>query len=250
MGMGKIKKQNTKTSRTLKICFVVFALAILIFVGVMIPSKKAPASLSCSKAENAVTIEREYYKLCFNKGAKQPYWVLQTPNSESFELEQKRVLSDFYQDFDIPTGDQASASDYEDSKWVIGNYLFTFSKGETQYQLEEEGLRNQYLFSVTSPQNPEFHKRYWKKLRDRGRVLIKKLDVHSVVVLSGPLFFEERQFLNPGKIPVPTHFFQVIAPTSNAKDTEAYIVPNKEIDESIPLDEFKVTLKEFEKKIS
>ena len=79
------------------------------------------------------------HKLSFNKETKQPYWVLQTPNPGSFELEQKETLSEFYQDFDMPTNNQASASDYKDTKWAIGNDLFPPSKDEAQYRPEEEG---------------------------------------------------------------------------------------------------------------
>ncbi len=74
-----------------------------------------------------------------------------------------------------------------------------------------------------------------------------------VVVLSGPLFISDgknvnKGFLGGGRIPVPTHFFQVIASTTNPKDMEAYIVPNEQIEETRPLDDFKVTISEFEHK--
>ena len=54
--------------------------------------------------------------------------------------------------------------------------------------------------------------------------------------------------IGPSDIPVPTHFFQVVAPSPNKENTEVYIVPNRKIAEDTPLSSFRLSLKEFEKK--
>ncbi len=175
------------------------------------------------------------------------------PNVKSLELPEKSAVSDYYQDLSIPTTDQASHEDYKNSEWAVGNYLFPFSKYEAAESDKTDSPNDDYLFSLTSPQDKNFHNGFWKLLRKRPEVLAQQksgvFSYHGVVILSRPLFLNiSTSFLEPGHIPVPSHFFQAIAPSSEVKDIEVYIVPNIDISSDTPLNEFRVTLEEFETK--
>ncbi len=228
----------------------------IVFVALLVASlfyfkQDSSRQLSCPNSKSSILVQREYYDLCFNKETKQPNWVLQVLQNEYFAVSQEKSIADFYQDLSIPTTDQASSADYIGSNWVIGNYLFPLiKKKEVPMNEENSNANDEYLFSVTSPQNKEFNRGYWEILRKRVLALAEKPGgVGFVVVLSGPLFWDaDRAFLEPGHIPVPSHFFQVIAPSTNTRDIEVYVVPNKNIGASTSLDTFKMSVKEFEKK--
>jgi len=231
--------------------FVIITFVVVAILGIVTIILGPPPSgtLLYKDTKTSMSISREFYRLKFNKETKQPFWVLQFPRQEAFNRVLNEPLKNYYQDLDIPKKDQANEADYKGSHWVMSNFLFPLPK------LAEERDQDQYLFSVTSPQDPEFHQGYWKKLRGRVKRLAMKNSGDRVGVLSGPLFLLEntnthsnKRVFGDNRIPVPTHFFQVIAPTSDPRDMEAYIVPNEKINEQTPLRCFKVSLKEFEKK--
>jgi len=223
--------------------FVVLILALAIAVTFFLRSKGYLDPLACN-SKNSIFIQRESYRFCFDKEKKQPSWVMQFVEEGAFHEKQSESLASYSPDPDIPKEYQANKSDYEGSPFVIGTFLFPVSQvfdGEEEYQ-------SQYFFSVTSPQNPDFRHGYWIKLRDRVKALASVQGRDKVVVLSGPLFLSGKGAeVEPGEFPVPNRFFQLIAPTLNSEEIEAYIVPNKKIDRNIPLSEFRVSMKEFER---
>ena len=208
---------------------------------------------TCSNSKGSKTIQRDFYSLCFDLETKQPTWVLQVVDSRSFSSSSSECLADYRPDLAIPIENQASAGDYKGAQWIISNYLFSFDPDVEE--LSSENPKDRFFFSVTSPQNPEFHKGYWKKFRSRVEAVEKaKLALfnYNIAVLSGPLFLTEdskkRRFFGSAHIPVPTHFFQVVVPSARPDDIEVYIVPNENIDMSKPLNDFKVPLEDFEKR--
>ncbi len=207
---------------------------------------------TCTTPNASIRIKRDLYELCYSWQNKQPAWVLQFYDGTNSRVIHTEGVNLYRADPKIPQNDQASADDYESTDWVLGSYLFPFSKRATELTNESEEL--QYLFSVTSPQNADFHSGYWRKLRNYAREQANKSEFPAYIgVLSGPLFLSKNTdkhlgMLEPNDIPVPTHFFQVIIPNANENAIEAYIVPNRKISEEMPLDHFKYDLKDFEKK--
>lgn len=246
--MKKVKFRGKARAEHILVLGIVLIVIIAILVLMLGPSR--PDSLTCKDAKTSIMINRPLYSLCYNKETKQPFWILQFPDAGCFEITPNESPNNYYQDLDIPKGEQASELDYKKSHWVMSTFLFPFTKQDKE--LSGDNGHDLYLFSVTSPQDPEFHNGYWGKLRNRVKTLAerRKLSLpNKVAVLSGPLFLSENETIfGVNHIPVPTHFFQVIAPTANIDDIEIYIVPNKKIDEKISLNDFKVTIKEFEKK--
>jgi DNA/RNA endonuclease G (NUC1) len=206
---------------------------------------------TCTTSNASIHIKRELYELCHNWQTKQPSWVLQFYEGIDSEVVHTKSVNFYSADPEIPQNDQASIEDYDHSDWVLGNYLFPFSK--QAMELTDARKKDQYFFSVTSPQDPNFHYGYWRKLREYAQTRASKSFMPSYIgVLSGPLFLLENKnqnlrLLEPNHIPVPTHFFQVIIPNANENDIEAYIVPNQKIAGDVSLEHFKVSLEHFEK---
>lgn len=225
----------------------VIGLVVIIFVGY-----DPGTTPTCTTPNASIRIKRDLYELCYSWENKQPAWVLQLYDGSNPKVIHTEGVGLYKADPEVPQNDQASAEDYVSSQWVLGNYLFPFSKQATE--LTNESKKDQYLFSVTSPQDPDFHSGYWRKLREYARDQAKKSSLPDYIgVLSGPLFLADDGdkslgVLEPNGIPVPTHFFQVIIPNANENAIEAYIVPNRRIGEDVPLDHFKYDLKDFEKK--
>lgn len=228
--------------------YKLLCLALIVFIA----GCQKNSTPTCNNSKNSVLITRDLYSLCFDAELKQPGWVLQVINANSFPSPPDVVLQEYHPDPKIPLREQASVADYSDNQWVIGNFLFPFDPEEKLFS--DENFSDMFLFSVTSPQDHGFHQGYWKILRGRVEKFAKAKDIgfvgYNVAVLSGPLFLKapsERTFMGNNHVPVPTHFFQVIFPTANPEDIEVYVVPNENIEISKPLNDFKVSLQEFEK---
>ena len=97
---------------------------------------------------------------------------------------------------------------------------------------------------------------YWAKLEKHVRDLTK--DYQNVYVITGPLYlpnveeggrrYVKYQVIGPNDVAVPTHFFKVISLEKESKiETRAYILPNEEIPNEIPLDNFLTTVEKVEK---
>lgn len=229
-----------------------FAVCIVGIIITIIVGYDPGTTPTCTTPNASIRIKRDLYELCYNWQTKQPAWVLQLYDGMNSKVIYTEGANLYRADPKIPQNDQASAEDYKSSDWVLGNYLFPFSK--QSIELNAVSKEDQYFFSVTSPQDPDFHSGYWKKLRNYAHDQARKSEMPAYIgVLTGPLFLSDNTeknlgVLEPNHIPIPTHFFQVIVPDANENDIEAYIVPNQKISEDVPLDHFKYDLKDFEKK--
>jgi endonuclease G len=93
---------------------------------------------------------------------------------------------------------------------------------------------------------------------------VKKLGVVGIVVISGPLYLPHTEkdgkkyvtyrVIGEGNVAVPTHFFKAIyypVQKSNEFDysisSEIYVIPNEDLNESVPMENFRTSLENFEK---
>lgn len=250
--MGRLKMSKVVPKKTQWLVTFGIILSVLVvgitFSVIMIVTYSGPPAC---KDKNDISIRRDLYLLCFNKENKQPSWVFQMVGIDSFKDLLSDSPSEYYQDIAIPKNDQASEQDYNDTHWAIGNYLFPF--GEESIKQLYINPNEQYLFSVTSPQDRKLNEGYWKKLRDRVKQLVDSKEgtfYSSVGVFSGPLFLYDKnmkkEFLAASNLPVPTHFFQIIIPHPSGEDMEIYIIPNQYIDQNLSLKNFQVSMEKLE----
>lgn len=163
----------------------------------------------------SILITRDQYQLGFDTQTKQPNWILQKVNDSSFYSSLSESMDDYYPDVEIPKDLQGSSSDYVGSNFIMSSLLFP----NAEVSANQKESRTQYLFSITSPQNPEFYRGYWKKLRSRVKEIVQN-DFPAILVFSGPLFLPRNgevtyPVIGSNNIPVPTHFFRSFSEDQN-----------------------------------
>jgi len=148
-------------------------------------------------------------------------------------------------------------SNYENPDFIIEQLLDTSHLTHTS--------KNEVTRSTASPQLTAFNKGYWTKVNTYTKKLMGKLNADQVVVITGPLYlphdgskgkrYVSYQIIGEDNIAVPTHFFKAIfypLETSNqgvfSTENEIYIIPNEDLDEKLPLESFKTSLEDFEKR--
>lgn len=146
-------------------------------------------------------------------------------------------INPYENDPDLPTNLQASLGDYKGSYYEIGALAPTANMVIYDASLKDEFLininrkaRTESLFlSNTAPQiGNNFKKGIWAELETEVRNWSLKTD--NLYVTTGPLFLggQVKSYLGSSKIPIPTHFYKIIADPSKYGSV-AYIIPNKEI---------------------
>jgi endonuclease G len=189
----------------------------------------------------------------FDGRTKNPSWVMQIMSPGDARESMSNVK--FNEDTSIPLIMRPTLSDYKNSGYDIAHLLNASDQG---------AFSTQFSLSTASPQLPQFNRVYWAKVDNYVRELVKKLDVNRVLVVTGPLYlphtekdgkrYVSYQVIGDGNVAVPTHFFKIIYyPVENPDlsgftvSSEAYIVPNQDLDENVPLDSFRTSLENLEK---
>jgi len=189
----------------------------------------------------------------FDGRTKNPAWVMQIMSPGDARESMSNVK--FTEGSAVPSIMRSTLSDYKDSGYDIAHLLNASDQGT---------FSTEFSLSTASPQLPQFNRVYWTKVDNYVRELVKKLDVNRVLVVTGPLFlphaekdgkrYVSYQVIGEGNVAVPTHFFKVIYyPVENPDlsgftvSSEAYVVPNQDLDESVPLDSFRTSLENLEK---
>lgn len=149
-------KKAKKAGAIKNILFWIFVAACIVGIVITFIVGYDPGTTpTCKTSSASIRIKRDLYELCYNWQTKQPAWVLQFDDGINSEAIHTKGANFYNVDPKIPPNNQASAKDYDPSDWVLGNYLFPFSKQAVEFtDAREEG---QYFFSVTSPQDPDFH---------------------------------------------------------------------------------------------
>jgi len=191
------------------------------------------------------------HSFAYNGKTRSPSWVLEvlTHGPDNARINPSNVR--FYEDTSIPAVIRPGFKDYQNSGFDMGS-LFSSSNSELP-------------LSMASPQLSQFNKGYWAKVNAYIYGLMDKLEIAHVLVISGPLYLPHKEsdgkqyvtyrVIGESQIAVPTHFFKaVFYPTYTSKGSassfgsEFYIIPNQNLSESVPLESFRTSLEELEKK--
>jgi len=196
-------------------------------------------------------LKREGYCLEYEGRLRQPAWVCEVLSRDSINGTVKRDRFSFLEDKELPSCVRSTLKDYRKSGYDRGHMAAAANnKGS------EKAMKDTFLLSNMSPQNPQLNRGYWAKLEKHVRELTNKYDI--VRVITGPLFLPYQgtdgkkyvtyQVIGDNNVAVPTHFFKVItAENGLSKEQWAYVMPNKRIDKSTPLSDFKTTVSKVEK---
>ena len=212
-----------------------------------------PAAVASKEFEPAPSpvIHRPGYVLAYDGKTRHANWVYEELTTDSLSGSTERSDFDFMEDPMIPPHLRANKSDYRGSGFDRG-HLSPAANARSSPQ----AMKDTFYLSNISPQHPQLNRKYWLKLERHVREMTKS---HAkVCVITGPLFIPEidkdgkkyvrYQVIGENNVAVPTHYFKVIhGKTNQAVVTEAYVIPNRPIENDPPLKTFAVSLDKVEK---
>jgi endonuclease G len=176
----------------------------------------------------------------FDGKTKNPAWVMQIITPGEARESMKNIQ--FYEDETIPSVIRTQLSDYQNTGYDIAHLL----------NASEQGIfSTEFPLSTASPQLPEFNRIYWAKMNDYVRELIKKLNTRALIV-TGPLFLPKEEVNGKRYVEYQVIGKEIYYPTGDSVEnrninSEVYLIPNKGINENVPLESFRVSLENLEK---
>jgi endonuclease G len=190
----------------------------------------------------------EYYYYAYDGKTKGPAWVLEVigPVNSSDKSENVKIQVDTT----IPSTFRNDQADFLNSGFDMGVLLNASNLTASLCPI-----------STISPQLPEFNRIYWPKIEQYVKQLSIKLN-KKVLVITGPLYLPHEesdgkryvtyQVIGKNSVAVPTHFFKAIFySVENSEDfsisSEAYIIPNQDINEGTLIESFRTSLENLEK---
>ncbi|MDF2576724.1 MAG: non-specific endonuclease [Chlamydiales bacterium] len=199
----------------------------------------------------AIPVQRSNYKLAYDGRNHTAFWVMEHLTADKLKGNTSRS-SNFKEDPSIPIEVRSTLDDYKGSGFDRGHLA-----PAANHKSSAQAMDDTFYLSNMSAQVPEFNRGYWSKLESYVRGLVSKHK--NLYVVTGPLYLPELdkdgkkyvkyQVIGPHNVAVPTHFFKVILaekPSGHLK-FEAYVLPNKKIDDYIPLEKFSTTVQQVEK---
>lgn len=198
-------------------------------------------------------VHKTEYSIAYDPRTRNPIYTHELLSLSSLIGRVSRDDCKFKEDTRIPEIFRSTLKDYKGSGYDRGHLA-----PAANHKHSEDAMSDTFYLSNMCPQDPKFNRGYWAKLEKYVRNLANS---HKTVeVFSGPLYLPQKD--NEGKkwvryevigdndVAVPTHFYKVIA-LSKDNDPgiiiEAYIMPNKEIPQTTPLNTFKTTIEKVEK---
>ncbi len=252
-----------KDRKTLSFLLLMSLLANVLYFFIVI-SNHMPENTP--KAE--IFIDEDSYSCSYDVRNKNPSWVMETLRKEDSINTDDLSKAEYISDLDIPENFLSTIEDYKDSNFEISS-LLVFPKYIDTLPI--------YPIPTCCPQPTELRNGYWAKFNDYVRERPKALDVKKVLVITQPLYLSSKEsktgkqviysVIGKKNVAVPTHFLRVIfypfpcqenrklygipAPSIGAPVPppvapalkirgEVYVIPNIEIDENIPLENFRV----------
>lgn len=182
-------------------------------------------------------VRHAYYTLSYNEKCEQANWVYYTLTDSMVIQGGQERSNKFRYDKMVPSG-SAKTSDYTKSGYDRGHLCPAADMDFSRIAMEES-----FLMSNISPQAPEFNRGIWKDLETEVRNWAKK--EHKILVVTGPVFNENKGTIGEDKVVVPGSFFKIVYEETDEPKMIAFVLPNRKSDR--PLTDFVVTIDEAEK---
>lgn len=188
-----------------------------------------------------------FYVLGYCYYFRQAKWALEIVDPDATDVER---LDNFRPDYRVPEKFRADLDVYEGSGYDRGHLVSSANQRETEIQNSET-----FLLSNMSPQKPEFNRGIWKDLEEAVRILDSKKTVFETYVISGPLFYFDKDVLMMGvenekikvSLPIPHAFFKCILTENKTGSINmwAFVIPNESTDKK--LEDFLIETAKVEK---
>ncbi|KAF3480418.1 uncharacterized protein GIQ15_05765 [Arthroderma uncinatum] len=199
-------------------------------------------------------IHRPSYIGAYDRRSRNPYWIAEHITAESLAKSTgDPSAAQYHEDTTIPELFRALLKDYARSGYDHGN-MMPVSDG----RWDQEATNEIFTLSNMCPQvGKGFNRGYWAEFEKFCRGLTKVYS--SVRIVTGPLYMPIQEgskwvmkyeiIGNPPNVAVPTHFFKVIFAEGKGEAVAlgSFVLPNKAIDNSTPLESFHTPLEAIEK---
>ena len=188
------------------------------------------------------------YILSYDRRNRIPHWVFEhlTPDTCRRAEDVDRTKSDFREDASIHPYFRSKNTDYKHSGFDRGHMAAAGNHMTDQTFMDET-----FLLSNMAPQvGRGFNRDKWEHLERYVRKLTKLY--RNVYCCTGPLYlprmeedgksYVKYQVIGQNNVAVPTHFFKILVMENDGGELEleSFVLPNQEIHDSVPLDNFRV----------
>lgn len=196
------------------------------------------------------------FVLSYDQRNRVPHWVFEhlTRSHVKHNPEVDRAKCDFHEDSSVHRFFRSTNSDYKASGYDRGHLAAAGNHRLSQTHVDET-----FVLSNIAPQvGKGFNRDAWNNLEKYTRGMTKRYD--NVYVCSGPLYLPRREsdgkyyvkyeVIGQNNVAVPTHFFKVVIceeATTGQLDLESFVMPNKPIENDIPVTSFRVPLETIER---
>jgi endonuclease G len=177
-----------------------------------------------------------YYTLSYNRSCKEANWVYYVL-TDSMVLNKGQERTNRFSIDKMVAGGSAKPSDYTKSGFDRGHLCPAADMGFNATAMEES-----FLMSNVTPQVSDFNRGVWKELETAVRDWA--IREHRLIVVTGPVFKDNKGTIGKDKVVVPGYFFKILFDTTGEPRMIAFVIPNKKTDR--PLTDFAVPVDKVE----
>ncbi len=185
------------------------------------------------------TIRHDYFTLSYSEKHEQPEWVAYELYGDSLKKAKVERHSSFKSDPMVETG-SAKPSDYTRSGYDRGHLA-----PAADMAFSEEAMKQSFLMSNISPQEPAFNRGIWRELEEQTRDWCLTSEHFYVVV--GPVLTQraKRRFGENKALAAPRSFYKVLLDLRGSdKKAVGFMLPNTKSD--APLSDYMVSIDSIE----
>lgn len=179
-------------------------------------------------------VKHKGYTLSYNETCEQPNWVHYRVTKADLKKDKVKRTDNFKQDKKVKTK-SASLADYKGSGYDRGHLA-----SAADFAYNDTLMRESFLMSNMSPQDPSFNRGVWKRLENAVRASAMKND--TIYVITGGVLYDGLKTIGDNKVCVPKFYFKVMY-TTDLKFT-CFMMRNEGSRE--PLSSFLVDKKQLE----
>jgi endonuclease G len=191
--------------------------------------------------------------LSYDRRNRTANWVLEHLTADNIvgqPIDRKNI--EFFEDKSIHPYFRSTNEDYRGSGYDRGHLA-----AAGNHRSDQRLVAQTFILSNISPQvGKGFNRDVWNRLEKYCRW--KARHSENVWVCTGPLYLPKREpngkiyvsyeVIGQNHVSVPTHFFKVLVIESNGSfDLEAYVLPNRVIDDKTPIESFRVPVDTIER---
>lgn len=181
-------------------------------------------------------VRHSWFTLSYNDSYEQANWVYYSLTDQMVRKSGAERSSSFKVDMMVP-GESAKSSDYSRSGYDRGHLC-----PAADMDFDPKAMKESFLMSNVSPQEPEFNRGIWKQLEETVREWA--IEEKQLYIVTGPVFKDNKGTIGKEEVLVPGYFFKIIYDPTDQPKMIAFVMPNQASDQ--PLTEFAVPVDKAE----